>query len=221
MDAMWELALDETMITGTVPTELGKLSNMLSLWFNRNQLIGTVSVFASLWSQAKRQRCLCANAYVSTYAVLSGSKIPSELGLMTTAFVFLLFENQLTGTIPTELGQLLWTPRLDEEHTDFFCCRRSIALFSNALTGPIPTEFGSMDAVQYLHLHNNDLSGSIPAELEALALTGDLQELNVSGTLLSGVVPEELCFINVTSFDCSPHFCGCDCNCTGNVATDI
>ena len=105
---------------------------------------------------------------------LSGT-IPSQLGNLTYLRGISLEMNQLTGSIPSELGNLSQLQVLN--------------LKSNQLTGSIPPELGDLESLQGLLLFNNQLNGSIPAEL------GDLSEvwwLHLSGNQLSGSIPSEL-----------------------------
>jgi len=83
--------------------------------------------------------------------------------------------NQLTGSIPAELGNM---SKL-----------RTLILFSNNLTGPIPPELGNLSNLDYLVLDNNQLSGTIPAELGNLT---ELTLLGLSRNQFSGFIPTEL-----------------------------
>ena len=87
----------------------------------------------------------------------------------------LLSENNLTGTIPPELGNLDALTRLD--------------LYSNGLAGSIPAELGNLANLEALNLSGNDLSGPIPAELGKLS---NLEELHLSNNGLSGEIPQAL-----------------------------
>ncbi|MDE2963436.1 MAG: hypothetical protein OXU26_05965, partial [Acidobacteriota bacterium] len=66
-----------------------------------------------------------------------------------------LNDNQLTGSIPAELGNLVNL--------------RFLVLDYNQLTGAIPAELGDLANLQNLWLANNQLTGSIPSELGNLA----------------------------------------------------
>ena len=109
------------------------------------------------------------------YNQLSGS-IPAELGSLSNLKWLLLGDNQLSGSIPAELGSLAKLEWLD--------------LGVNQLSGLIPAELGSLSSLQSLHLGGNELSGSIPAELGSLA---KLEWLNLDGnSALSGPLPGSL-----------------------------
>ena len=86
-----------------------------------------------------------------------------------------MHNNQLTGPIPAELGQLTQLQYL--------------TLFNNELTGEIPTELAQLAQLQYLTLHNNQLSGEIPAELGQLS---QLWSLALDHNELTGKIPTEL-----------------------------
>ena len=84
--------------------------------------------------------------------------------------------NQMTGTIPIELGNLVNLTYL--------------GLYFNQLTGTIPAELGNLNNLTKLHLHGNQLTGAIPIELGNLL---NLTELWVSDNQLSAGIPSELC----------------------------
>ena len=66
-----------------------------------------------------------------------------------------LFNLNLTGKIPTEIGQLVNLNRL--------------FLSLNKLTGKIPTEIGQLVNLNRLYLADNKLTGKIPTEIRQLA----------------------------------------------------
>ena len=81
---------------------------------------------------------------------LSGS-IPSELGNLDNLVGLWLNGNQLSGSIPSELGNLA---NLQE-----------LVLDSNQLSGPIPSELGNLANLQELELRDNQFSGCVPVKL--------------------------------------------------------
>ena len=105
---------------------------------------------------------------------LSGT-IPTELGSLTGLTRLSISINQLSGTIPGELGNLTSLTQL--------------FLNANDLSGTIPGELGNLTGLEDLYLHANDLSGTIPTELGSLT---DLEDLTLYGNQLSGTIPTEL-----------------------------
>ncbi len=87
----------------------------------------------------------------------------------------ILTNNNLTGTLPPELGNLSELRWLDLDH--------------NNLSGPIPSELGNLSLLQSLDLDENNLSGPIPSELGNLSL---LQSLDLHQNNLSGPIPSVL-----------------------------
>ena len=86
-----------------------------------------------------------------------------------------LVNNQLTGEIPAELGNLSSLRRLD--------------LSFNQLTGEIPAELGDLSNLQSLHLGDNQLTGEIPTQLGHLS---NLDDLRLFSNQLTGAMPMEL-----------------------------
>ena len=105
---------------------------------------------------------------------LSGT-IPTQLGTLANLEGLLLTRNQLTGTIPAELASLTRSEIL--------------ALGGNQLTGTIPTWLGNLANLEELHLWENELTGTIPSELGSLS---NLELLSLSSNQLTGGIPSEL-----------------------------
>ena len=105
---------------------------------------------------------------------LSG-EIPRELGNLSNLTNLYLHNNQLSGEIPRELGNL-------SNLTNLY-------LVNNQLTGPIPGELGNLSNLRKLLLHINQISGEIPVELSNLS---NLTDLYLDSNRLAGPIPSEL-----------------------------
>ena len=98
--------------------------------------------------------------------------IPAELGQLSRLTELVLWNNSLSGRIPPELGEL-----------------RSLSLLvlgANELTGPIPAELGQLSRLTEMWLRYNNLSGPLPPQLGNLA---GLQILSLDDNAVSGPIP--------------------------------
>lgn len=117
-----------------------------------------------------------------------------------TAVALWLDGNDITGTIPTEIGSLT-----------------SLASFSVAnasLRGPIPSEIGNLAQLRRLWLFENELTGQIPQELNELKL---LEVLELHKNDLIGNMPEGVCS---AVKDSDYEFKSLTSDCSGQVTCD-
>ena len=105
---------------------------------------------------------------------LTGS-IPLEIGNLVNLEQLWLYQNQLIGTIPSEIWTLTNLQRM--------------SLRSNQFTGSIPLEIGNLTNLTYLYLYDNQLTGSIPSEIGSLT---NLTRLGLSDNQFNSSIPPEI-----------------------------
>ena len=156
----------EAKLNGTIPAELGQLSELTVLYLHRNTLTGEIP--AELGNLANLE-------WLSLYDNDLTGAIPTELADLSNLERLYLNHNDLTGQIPGDLGKMSSLTHLFLRH--------------NQLTGPIPAELGGLTNLEWLSLWGNELTGEIPTELGNLA---NLRELNLHVNQLTGEIPAEL-----------------------------
>jgi Leucine-rich repeat (LRR) protein len=177
-------------LTGTIPPEIGSLSLLVRLGLSNNQLFGPIP--PELGSLAALERIWL------NHNQLSGS-IPTSFGGLTSLTRLNLENNRLTGSIPVELATMaaleevsLWGNDLSGEIPAGFAglpLLTVVDLAGNELSGSIPPEFGGCPNLNLLILVDNQLEGEIPPELGQLA---NLGHLDLAVNQLSGSIPPEL-----------------------------
>ncbi len=187
------IAMVSNQLSGTIPSELGNLTNLQTLHLYDNQLSGAIPTeFGNLanlkWLRLDANELSGAITELGDLTNLQGIElqnnqfsgvIPLELGNLTNLQGLMLYNNQLSGSIPSELGSLA---NLED-----------LGLTNNQLSGTIPPELGNLTNLQEMWLQRNNLSGSIPSELGNLT---NLTRLELNDNDLSGSIPPELGNLN-------------------------
>lgn len=140
LDHVISISFFKNQLNGSIPPELGNLSNLAYIKIYTNQLSGSIP------SQLGNLSNLMELTLNSNK--LSGS-IPSELGNLNSLIFLRLYDNQLEGSIPSQLGNL---NNLVE-----------LTLNSNKLRGEIPSSFLNLTRIANLDVSYNCLSASDPA----------------------------------------------------------
>ncbi len=184
------LHLGLNQLTGSIPTELGNLSNLERLHLGLNQLTGTIP--NQLGNLSNLEELWLNNNQ------LTGT-IPTELGNLHNLKLLILHNNQLTGTIPSQLGNLHNLEEFNPSNNQLTGTIPNqlgnlnnlvkLTPNNNQLTGSIPTELGNLSNLEQLYLYNNQLTGSIPTELGNLS---NLRYLDLDRNQLTGSIPTEL-----------------------------
>ncbi|PIA40880.1 hypothetical protein AQUCO_02400143v1, partial [Aquilegia coerulea] len=165
------IALTFNFFTGSVPMDLGRLQGLRRLLFFANQ-IGTktgddLNFITSLNN--------CSNLEQLSFQsnVLRGPLPDSISNLSTKIRLLSLGTNQIYGTIPIGIGNLVNTQIMD--------------LGFNYLTGNIPATIGKLNQLRELYLARNSLSGEIPSSI-GNNLT-QLLKISLGTNNLSGSIP--------------------------------
>ena len=185
-----KLDLRENNLDGTLPTAIGDLTEMRTLYLQGNQINGQIpyqianltnleiidlgdnSLSGNIPDEISNMTSL--KRISLHWNQLSGT-IPSSLWNKTDLEVIRLFKNHLTGTLPHTIGQLVNV--------------RHFSIGNNGFTGTIPPEIGQMINLKRLSIYDCDITGNIPAEIANLS---QLTELILHANELTGTIPPEL-----------------------------
>ncbi|KAH9715423.1 Receptor-like protein 1 [Citrus sinensis] len=133
------------------------------------------------------------------YELYNGSNLNYMVGLDLSC-------NELTGNVPSEIGDLQKIRGLNLSH--------------NCLSGSMPRSFSNLKMIESLDLSNNRLSGQIPAQLIELNF---LSNFNVSYNNLSGLIPDkgQYSTFDENSYRGNLYLCGPTINKSCNSAEEI
>jgi hypothetical protein len=179
------LLLEDGVISGEIPSELGLLSQLEVIDMNFNFLRGSLP--DSLFGLAQlRQLDLNDNTITGT--------ISSEFGRLSRLEFLQLQKNMFTGTIPSELGEL---QQLGKDIIRDVLLRARIycsplILSRHCCVTRAPTAIAT--------LHDNQLEGSMPAEI------CELRSGNILEELTTDCAPE-------SQSQGSPPYVACDLTC--------
>ncbi|XP_019051738.1 PREDICTED: putative receptor-like protein kinase At3g47110 [Nelumbo nucifera] len=167
------LDLAENNFSGSVPLNIGRLQNLRSLYLFYNQF-GT--------GQAHDLAFLTELTNCSNQEILQlqnnnfGGSLPKVIANLSTQLTILaLGQNQLFGSLPSGIGNLMNLTGLSME--------------TNLLGGSIPTAIGKLQKLQSLFMGGNRFSGEIPYSLGNIT---SLIELHMEENHLTGRVPSSL-----------------------------
>lgn len=187
------LSLRQNGLCGTIPPELGELTELASLDLNGNRLTGEIPATLGRLSEL---------AALHLHENRLEGRIPPELGQLANLRQLFLFGNRLEGLIPSDLGNLsnlesllLYSNRLNGEipaELGQLSELRTLNLRNNRLSGPIPTDLARLSKLEGLFLHNNILNDKIPGELGKIR---SLDSLWLSSNQLSGEIPAEIGYL--------------------------
>ncbi|XP_059066235.1 putative leucine-rich repeat receptor-like serine/threonine-protein kinase At2g24130 [Cryptomeria japonica] len=185
-----DLALSVNRFNGTIPSALGKLPNLERLYLKSNNLQGRIP---KSFGQSKRL------GYLTPSKNMLSGQIPDSLGELPQLRELFLYRNQLSGKMPASLGKCKTLERVAFSHNKLITDippevvgLQNIKFFfnvsNNFLQGSI-LEMSKMVMVLAIDLSQNNLSGVIPS---ALASCKCLEYLTLSSNAFEGPIPASL-----------------------------
>lgn len=160
--------MENLNLYGSLPSEIGLLTNLTSLDVAGNKLQGTL--FTEVGNLRKLEVLDLANNIIT-------GPLPTELGVLANIQHLDLRNNRMTGTLPNELGfatelravslgENFWNSIIPTEYSALTKLEIFSASFSNPrLHGTIPAFFGELNRLSMLFLDRNDLAGSVPEKI--------------------------------------------------------
>ncbi|CAN6247143.1 unnamed protein product [Urochloa humidicola] len=188
------LKLQKNQLSGALPAWIKNLESLSYLDLSENRFTGGIPE-ALMDMKMLKTGMTASHVDVDTLFELRVYTDTSLQYRIPSAFpkVLNLGNNELTGTIPKEIGRLKSLAELN--------------LSFNYLSGEIPQQLCSLTNLEALDLSNNYLKGEIPLALNKLSF---LSKFNVSNNDLEGPIPtggQFLTFSN-SSFEGNPKLCG-------------
>ncbi|GKB83487.1 kinase RLK-Pelle-LRR-XI-1 family protein [Tanacetum coccineum] len=206
--------MESCYLEGSIPEQIGMLSNLAHLSLSGNNLNGMLPV--SLTNLTKLVELdLSGNNFTSTIPSQIGNLknllhldlrdnqfsglIPSSLCSMFNLTYLDLSDNQFSGLIPSSLGFVVNLLHLDLSQNQFTGLILSslgsmvdltyLDLSQNNFIGPIPSSLGFLVNLTYLDLSWNNFIGPIPSSLGSMV---NLDHLDLRANKLNGSIPQEL-----------------------------
>lgn len=157
------LELADNYLHGSIPKEISKLNKLWQLELYDNSLSGKLPQGFRNLSNLQR--------FDASNNELEGDL--SELKWLNNLVWLQLFENNFSGEIPAEFGE--------------FKNLVNLSLYTNKLTGVLPAKLGSWAEFNFIDLSTNFISGSIPPDM---CKRGTMKKLLLLQNNFSGEIPQ-------------------------------
>nr|XP_048330685.1 probable LRR receptor-like serine/threonine-protein kinase At3g47570 [Ziziphus jujuba var. spinosa] len=216
------LNLHRNQLVGTIPTTIGKLYKLQEAGFGSNELsgeipstFGNLTLLRRLWLEENNfQGSIpsslgnCQNLeLLHLYGNFLNGTIPREvIGLKYLSLSLNLSRNNLSGSLPSEVGKMKFLVELDLSQNQLSGnipnslgdCINLVRLYidHNSFEGEIPKSLSLLKVIEVMDLSHNNLFGHIPKDFANLTFLG---KLNLSFNDLDGEVPVTGVFSNISA----------------------
>ncbi|KAL0398448.1 UNVERIFIED_CONTAM: putative LRR receptor-like serine/threonine-protein kinase [Sesamum radiatum] len=189
-------------IKGSIPKEIGNISNLQSLYMDNNGFTGFIP------TTIKGLKNLQVLSLIGNK--LSGP-IPDDFCDLLSLGELTLSKNKLYGPLPACLGNVTSLRYLNLDYNELNSTISptigrlkdllKLNLFSNFLSGVIPPEIGNLVVVTSIDLSFNELSGGIPSTIGGL---NNLINLSLAHNRFQGPIPDSVSkILSLEIFDLS------------------
>ncbi|CAN4090319.1 unnamed protein product [Withania somnifera] len=231
ISALTALSFRENNLTGSIPSDVGKLKQLQGLYLTKYKLQGHIPEAVCHLSNLVEltldfnelsgliPECI-GNLNMLQHLYLGSNKfslkLPLSLWKMSGLLYLSVSRNSIEGEVPSDIGELKAIVALYLYGNHFsgkipgrlgeLLNLQSLYLSNNSFFGQIPLSFSNLISLEFLDLSLNALSGTIPKSLEKLSL----KSINVSFNNLEGEIPSGGVFANSTleSFLGNKGLCG-------------
>ncbi|CAL5337194.1 unnamed protein product [Camellia sinensis] len=184
------LALDNNNFSGQIPTSLGNLINISYLRLNQNQFFGQIPRnFGNL------SKLTNLNLFANQ---LSGS-VPKEIGNLSSLETLHFTQNKFTGHLPQQVCRGHKLVNFTAAHNFFtgpipVSLKNCTTLFRvrleyNQLTGDLDHDFGVYPNLNYIDLSHNQLQGKLSSKW---AQCQNVTLLKIAGNMIGGEIPDTI-----------------------------
>jgi hypothetical protein len=156
LDSMNFCVLDGNAYNSSVPSVFGSLAELQFFYVSDAFISGDLSYMQGMPKIVEHWNDVNPGV---------GGQVFPFIGSLSTLQSFSVTLNDLTGNMPSELGQLADMSQM--------------WYYGNRLSGQIPTEYGQLVALRILQLEGNDFTGTMPTEI--CANLGFLRPLETLG----------------------------------------
>ena len=185
-----QLDLSNNLLNGTIPTTIGELLNLQAVDVSNNPELGADGC------------CETADSYYTSFYGYN-TTVPTEIGMLRKLQVLKMDWSRFMRHMPTEVGNLrnlqFWRLQGSYETnqvsgtipTEFGNLRKlsEFMMENNTLSGTLPSEIGNMINLEKFTVQDNKISGTLPENM------GDIEYLNhwdTFGNKLEGDLPSSI-----------------------------